>query len=208
MHRFREPALRGDFGKADAHDFADVAGHEGRREHGGDEHFAVDAVLHVRNAGIPIGQFGRLLGPARHDPAEHVRANLRTDPFAVGVAPGGGLRGPAPIHEVPVCHRLGGVEEMEGHAAEPGVGHVARGKFRALTLEGEQAENGIVHVVVPGHELNVVPGAGLQARRNRPLGLGYVVVQRQRAGGRQVVVDAFPRPAFHRLAQGTAGRPA
>ena len=208
VHGFGEPAVGGNLRQADRHDLFDVAGHEGSREHRGHEHLAVDSVLDVGNARVLERQFRRSFRPSRRHVAEDVRANLRADPFPKGIPPGRRLRGPHAIDEVPVRRRFGRVEEMERHAAEPGLRHVARREVRTVVFQRKQTQDRVIHVVVPVHELDVVPSAGLQARRNRAFDERNVVVEGQRAGRLEVLVNALPGPAFHRFAQRASRRPA
>ena len=77
-----------------------------------------------------------------------------------------------------------------------------------MSFQGEQAENRVVHVVIAGHEFDIVPGAGLQKRRYGPLRERDVVVEGNRVGRLEVRVDAFARPPFHRLAERASRRPA
>ena len=70
-----------------------------------------------------------------------------------------------------------------------------------MLLQREQTEDRVVHVVVPGHAIEVAQSAGFQARVDRAFGVGNVVVERQRAGRFEVLVDALPQPAFDGFAQ-------
>ena len=85
--------------------------------------------------------------------------------------------------------------------------HVARRQIGPVVFQRKQTQDRVIHVVVPSHELDVVPGAGFQARRNRPFDVRNVVVEGQRAGRFEVLVDALPRPAFDGFAQRASRRP-
>ena len=121
------------------------------RQHGGDPHRAVDAVLDVTDRRVAPGELGRASRISdRHIP-EEVCADLGPDPFAIRVAVRGALRRRDPQSKVPIRHALGRGQMHERDALKPEGGDVlGRERFPVLLHDGE-SRHGVVRIVVLDH---------------------------------------------------------
>lgn len=127
---------------------------------GGGEEGGVEAVGGVGEGGVAVGLFrggGRVAGVG---PAVHVGADQGADPLAEGVVVGGGLGGLQAEQEVAVRDALGGEGAAGRELVEPEAGEVAGGEGLAVALEQEQAEEGVVQVVVLRGAVDVLGEGG------------------------------------------------
>ena len=92
-----------------ANNILHIIRHRRASDHRGDEHFAVNAVLDVGDAGIAERHFSGFFGIAGVDVAEVVAADLRADHFAVGILVNGGEGRLVAVDEVTERHALSGI---------------------------------------------------------------------------------------------------
>ncbi len=81
-----EAAVFRNFRESDLHQFERIGNDEGGGLHGGKHHRAVDSISAMRPMRIAPREFGGTLNVARAGVGIAVRPDLRTDPFAIGIA--------------------------------------------------------------------------------------------------------------------------
>lgn len=183
---------------------------------GGDEEGGVDPVGGVGEDGVAVGLGGGGDRVARIGPAVDIGPDEGADPLAEGVVVGGGERGLQAVEEIAVRDALGGEGPAGRELVEPEAADVGGGEALAVALEEEQAEEGVVEVVVLGHAVDVlgegggggaaVPGVGGQYLRG-DAAFGEPVVQGPVAGGQGQGPDPVERQLLDGLPEQTADGP-
>lgn len=210
------PAARRDDGQRGVQGVAHRRGGEGRRDQRGGPHGAVDAVAGVREDRVPAGQTSGPDGIAGAGPAVDVGADQRPDPLLVRVVVRRRERRFEPVGEVAVSGPFRRERLQVRQPQQPQVADLLGAEAEAVRLQQVQAEDRVVHVVVPAAAVDPAAHAAAPLRAQhgglgRVGGLGEVVGQRQGRRPAQIAVDAVTGPhlaLLDRLAEHVARDPA
>ncbi len=116
----------------------------------------VDPVPAVRQRGVAVGQFGRLLGPARCRVGPGIAPNVGADELPIVVADLPGASGIDAAAEVVVGDALGGVRALPDQVRLPHARDVVPGEVHAAPLEDHQSQDRVADVVVRGDVVHLL----------------------------------------------------
>ena len=172
IHAFRPPgehiyqsavetALGRDFVHARANGFARGL----RAKRGGNRrrcpHRAIDAVFHVGDARVAPRHICGRSRVAGVDIAVQVDANLRANPFAIGILVRSGSRRFITLRKVAVRHALRRAQVQDGQILHPAFRHVFRREIPPIGFQDFQSDQGVVRVVVFRHAIHLVDECAL-----------------------------------------------
>nr|AIF26883.1 putative helix-turn-helix protein [uncultured bacterium fosmid pJB148G3] len=146
-----------DLSQSDAKNRRNIRIDGGLRKHRGNKHFTVNAVFDMGNGGIAPCHIRSGYGVTGIDISEIVGANLRANPFPIGILPLRGHGRSEALDKIAECDALRSTIGSSGLTANPNCGNIIGGKIAPVSFNQILRQYGIICIVIIGHVFDRVP---------------------------------------------------